>query len=670
MNKLQSKLTLKQSQQTIMQSNQDITNTQLGAGGLSISQNQSQVKIDKDQDRVHSMYKNVLQSEFHREKGLMSNCIEQAKNQSQKKESELQTLRDENRNLKQQFKRVKEMIDQQNSRTSTNSRGNMIFNDSATVTSYDNQSYVASKKGFGKSSQFMSNTQLLNVMKPLSNFGKPGQQQFTDIIKFEKFTMCLQNLFKIERSFDFILTFLEQENSCFNTICSEVKNIFECQKATLFVISKNFYKSLIEGVKKEKSKYIHSIDYYDSQSIEKTQLIAIARTEKELCDKLLFPSILQVKREAIRKGDSMCICVRYHKSDGELCHILQIEYESKTKENGLNEQKSQSLNRTQPIKSNKKGFSHSDEVTFRIISQFLQLRLEKHMLYKDVKQKIQDRQEAIQMANRICKLKTYKALMKGMHRELIQFLSFKECGIMFYDAEKQKLFTISIDQDEDQKLGDSSFKGQQNLDKELKQDITDLTLTEKQLIWFPCSMGQTGYAFKNNTYLVQNDGKKRFINIPQIGYQNNGEPLPPVNVEFMSDIDNSKGVRNLENYLIGSLQGGENQQANGIIQMFNFKSAISKIQIRRYDAISGFLGGCLANIADISRSITTMIGIQMVIDNCSESANQAEIRVEQNLAEIRSIIVPIDTVKKLTEYLEQVHTQNNETKTKKSSIKL
>lgn len=49
------------------------------------------------------------------------------------------------------------------------------------------------------------------------------------------------------------------------------------------------------------------------------------------------------------------------------------------------------------------------------------------------------------MASRICKLKTYKALMKGMHKELSLFLGFKECGIMFYDSEKEKLFAISIE---------------------------------------------------------------------------------------------------------------------------------------------------------------------------------------------------------------------------------
>ena len=57
------------------------------------------------------------------------------------------------------------------------------------------------------------------------------------------------------------------------------------------------------------------------------------------------------------------------------------------------------------------------------------------------------------MANRICKLKTYKALMNGMHKELIKFLSFKDCGLMFYDSEKEKLFMISMERSNDEDDG-------------------------------------------------------------------------------------------------------------------------------------------------------------------------------------------------------------------------
>ena len=44
-------------------------------------------------------------------------------------------------------------------------------------------------------------------------------------------------------------------------------------------------------------------------------------------------------------------------------------------------------------------------------------------------------------------MKTYKSLMKGMIKELTQFLKFKECGILFYDSVKEKLFAISTDEE-------------------------------------------------------------------------------------------------------------------------------------------------------------------------------------------------------------------------------
>lgn len=53
--------------------------------------------------------------------------------------------------------------------------------------------------------------------------------------------------------------------------------------------------------------------------------------------------------------------------------------------------------------------------------------------------------------------------------------------------------------------------------------------------------------------------------------------MPPISVEFMNDIDNCIGVRNLDNYMIGCLRGGDAIQANGILQMFNFKGPINKI---------------------------------------------------------------------------------------------
>lgn len=109
--------------------------------------------------------------------------------------------------------------------------------------------------------------------------------------------------------------------------------------------------------------------------------------------------------------------------------------------------------------------------------------------------------------------------------------------------------------------------------------------------------------------------------------------------------------------MIGTLID-EQGRTNGILQMFNFNGPITGVHINRMKALSGFLGGCLANIHDINKSINTMIGIQMVMDGCNESLKVAERGVESNLADYRGIFVPIDAVKKLCEYMDNFHVSN------------
>ena len=54
--------------------------------------------------------------------------------------------------------------------------------------------------------------------------------------------------------------------------------------------------------------------------------MAIARSEEELCREILFPSIVNVHKDAIRKKEQMAIYIRSHKKDGELSCVLQIEF--------------------------------------------------------------------------------------------------------------------------------------------------------------------------------------------------------------------------------------------------------------------------------------------------------------------------------------------------------
>lgn len=70
------------------------------------------------------------------------------------------------------------------------------------------------------------------------------------------------------------------------------------------------------------------------------------------------------------------------------------------------------------------------------------MRLEKHILQKDSALKKHEREDTVNMIARFLKLKTYKALMQGIRKELTPFFGFKELGILFYDREKDKFFTL------------------------------------------------------------------------------------------------------------------------------------------------------------------------------------------------------------------------------------
>lgn len=105
---------------------------------------------------------------------------------------------------------------------------------------------------------------------------------------------------------------------------------------------------------------------------------------------------------------------------------------------------------------------------------------------------------------------------------------------------------------------------------EQTQEMSELTLSEKQLIWYPCTLGQTGFVFKNDTYIVQNDAKKKFISLTLEKDQSQHV------VEYMSDVDNCIGVKKIENYMIGVLRGGDFNKPNGVVQMMNYNGHIGK----------------------------------------------------------------------------------------------
>jgi hypothetical protein len=82
-----------------------------------------------------------------------------------------------------------------------------------------------------------------------------------------------------------------------------------------------------DQIPEDKKRYIHSVAFSDAFSIERMKVLAIARSEEELCRKLLFPSIVKIHRDAIRKKESLAVCIRQQQFEGDLSCILQIEFE-------------------------------------------------------------------------------------------------------------------------------------------------------------------------------------------------------------------------------------------------------------------------------------------------------------------------------------------------------
>lgn len=105
-----------------------------------------------------------------------------------------------------------------------------------------------------------------------------------------------------------------------------MKLLFDCPKATLFIFNKRIHADFFEHLPADKQRYVFSVDYHDSFAIERTKVLAIASSSNELCKEVLFPSIMKIHKDAIRKREQLAICIRHHKKDGDLTCVLQIEF--------------------------------------------------------------------------------------------------------------------------------------------------------------------------------------------------------------------------------------------------------------------------------------------------------------------------------------------------------
>ncbi len=60
---------------------------------------------------------------------------------------------------------------------------------------------------------------------------------------------------------------------------------------------------------------------------------------------------------------------------------------------------------------------------------------------KETKKKAQERIELVSMIRGFLKIKTYKAFLISVKKDLTPFIGYKEITLLIYDKEKEKFFT-------------------------------------------------------------------------------------------------------------------------------------------------------------------------------------------------------------------------------------
>ena len=151
-----------------------------------------------------------------------------------------------------------------------------------------------------------------------------------------------------------------------------------------------------------------------------------------------------------------------------------------------------------------------------------------------------EQQNSITLVSHIAKCTTLRGLMRETNSHLMNFFGFNDINVLFHDPEKDQLYTITFGDEEEQKARLASRLRAATSEKE-KNDIEeeagleDVLLNATQMIFYPTHTGMTSKAFHQQKILAINNFATEKT------------------AEFVSAIDNPRGVKHIQNYMVGSL---------------------------------------------------------------------------------------------------------------------
>ena len=227
----------------------------------------------------------------------------------------------------------------------------------------------------------------------------------------------------------------------------------------------------------------------------------------------------------------------------------------------------------------------------------VQLKFEKLVAQLSGRGKKNEVGQSIAMIGRILQQKTLKSLMRSFIKEIPVFFEFQSSSIMFHDNEKDLLYTITFGDDEEAQVQADRLRKNAKDAKELDyintvESMRDAILSANNLICFPISTGITSAVYRSQKTQHYNDFN------------------PTVNIHYVGDIDNISSLQTIANLAVCAMRR-EDGTTIGIIQLYNKQSPIMPQDVRKLDALSRCLGGCVENVEAITKKLTTTLAVQL-----------------------------------------------------------
>lgn len=239
----------------------------------------------------------------------------------------------------------------------------------------------------------------------------------------------------------------------------------------------------------------------------------------------------------------------------------------------------------------------------------------------------------IKFCQRTIKYECHKDLGRNLQKELCQIAHCEECVTLFEDRGSNQLYTIAYTEDDDfrntnQNSIDMVQARLNKLQNQQKKDVVKIELLEKQvlkmkdelemdmsvrslilnknhMICLPSDQGLAGMAFS----------KAKTV------YFNNFDKV--TQSSFVPQMDNVKQVPGIKNFVFYPIIGHDNRP-NGVIQLYSCDNSISRLSIKKVNAIRKFLGGCLDNVNLINKNLEMVVGSMGNVSQAMEACIQRE----------------------------------------------